>query len=82
MIIQNQFALYLRLNGEEFAPAHQGKPVRPLPSSPPSFALCEGGSEESELSLSTAISIFIEEEGRQNRNAARNWQRNGIGGDF
>lgn len=40
------------------APAHQGKPVRPLPSSPPSFAGCEGGSEESELSLARP-SIYL-----------------------
>ena len=62
--------------------AHQGKPVRPLPSSPPSFAGCEGGSEESELSLSTAISIIIEEEGRCDRAAAGNRRPNHQGSDF
>jgi hypothetical protein len=40
------------------APAHQEKLARPLPSSPPSFAWCEGGSEESELSLARP-SIYL-----------------------
>jgi type I restriction enzyme, R subunit len=34
-----------------FAPAHHGKPVRPLPSLPPSFALRKGSPGKSELSL-------------------------------
>lgn len=55
---------FLRSNFKfsEDAPAHQGK-RRLLPSEPPSFALCEGGSEESKLSCISNSILWGESEG-------------------